>query len=154
MNFWDYKLLAKRLHKKQISQSETVIFFLIYFIFGIFSLFIYQAIAVFVWHMKMSSVEKRLMKTLSRGDFLLIILVLSCPSYIRSFVYGLIIFFVSLFFILGSQSNKFAPLGLFFCVLCIYDMYKALRRFSRFEAWNATRKKPSHLDKLDGDASL
>lgn len=96
MNFWNYKLLAKRLHEKQLSNTEAMIFLLISLAFGIFSFFIQNLIAVFLWHIKMPSFEKRLINKISLGEFLATILVLSCPSYIRQTLYALILYAISL----------------------------------------------------------
>ena len=174
MIFWNYKLLAKRLHEKKLSNIEKVFCILISFAFGLFSFFISQLIAVLLWHMMMPFYERRLMNRIRLGEFLSSILILSLPSYIRQTIYGLLVYGGLFLLIFLSSLNSITQdnshlvtftlvygkvlifILLILLVICIFDMYQALKYFSHltFKAWEKEHKKPSHLDKLDGDASL
>lgn len=162
MNFWDYKALAKRLHKGHIVKNEKVIYLILAIILVLLDSFliVIPLIGVLVWYTRASKDEKESINRLKTKEFLSVLACLFVPVSIRNLVYSwslmaLIYMLITLYGlkVLEGTSPVYSffillllPLFLsFFLIVFIYayDMSCALRTFSRLNV-KALKNKEKH----------
>ena len=169
MNFWNYKALAQRLHKGHIVKNEKIIYLILAIILVLldFFLIVIPLIGVLVYYARASKGEKESINRLKTKEFLSVLACLFVPVSIRNLVYSWslisLIYMLITLFGLRLLEGPSSPVYYFFILLLllfflsfflvvflyVYDMYRALRTFSRLKVQAQKNKENPEVKKED-----